>query len=712
MIRKPETFWLNLAARLWPGVLAAPRDAQVSAAADLFGTVIGLPFAITGVIWLVWATDLGLMISAWPTALIIGALIWFVQRQQAFILMELSPGRFGDSDLTVDGPLMWTLRWTFGPSAQWINIVMWLLFWWDQRHQLRQARYATLTVRNITMTLVTTIFAPLVGLAVFEALGGRLPVSAVDLPTLIRAGAALVVYAVVAMVVPAVYLVQVGRYYSDGAIRRRVLLRFAIFVLGLPLAGDVFGLMGAVLLNGSGWWAFALFAGAVVVVAALAHRFSRAAEQSRRQARHLERLEEFGRALLTLVDGIDDHESLAQALREHLPGMFPPPTRVEVWLAPDRPLVRHPETAAPKPDALWQWLAGQSKPSLILERADRPWGGAGGDEHLILVPIVSQANAATLGGVALSVSTRTPFDNILTARDLDDLVPAVSALAAQIAAALARADAQRAALEHQKRATELAFAGQVQTSFLPERPPVFDGWQISALLESARETSGDFFDFIPLPDGRLAFAIADVADKGTGAALYMALSRTLLRTYAREYPDDPVRVLTATNQRLLEDARLNMFVTAFYGVLDPVSGVLTYANAGHNPPIWQCPAEQHLLRRTGPVLGAWPDLSWRFAQVELGVGDQLVLYTDGLTDALDPTGGFYGEDRLKLVVEKTRETDARGLRDALKADVDGFRCEAPLADDITLIVIRREPAAESLNHAVTQAPISDGSSTT
>lgn len=703
MIRKPETFWLNLAARFWPGVLTAPREVQVSAAADLYGIALGLPFALAGVIWLVASTDLALMTSAWPTALVIAALIWFVQRQQAFILMELSPGRFGDSDLTVDGPLMWTLRWTYGPSAMWISVIMWGVFWWEQRHQLRQARYLSLTVRNLILSLVTTVFAPLAGLGVYAALGGTLPVSTVDLPILLRALAGLAVYALAAMVVPAAYLIQVGRYYSEGALRRRVLMRFAVFVLGLPLAGDVFGLMGAVLLNGAGWFAFALFAGAVVVVALLAHRFSRAAEQSRRQARHLERLEQFGRALLTPASGLDDQAGLALALNDHLPGMFPPPTRVEVWLAPDQALARHPETSTPKPDALWQWLAGQTEPRLIQERTPRPWGGPAGEEHLILAPIVSQADGATLGGVALSVSTRTPFDNLVSATDLNDLVPAASSLAAQIAAALARGEAQRAALEHEKRSQELAFAGQVQASFLPNSVPRYTGWQFSAWISSARETSGDFFDFIPLPDGRLVLEIADVADKGTGAALYMALSRTLLRTYAREYPDDPVRVLTATNQRLLEDSNLNMFVSVFFGVLDPADGTFTYVNAGHNPPLWQGNGEQRVLKCTGPVVGAWEGLTWRCERITLACGDTLTMYTDGLTDALDAAGDFYGQERLQSVVGQFGAHTAQTARDLLQTDIATFRAEAPLADDITLVIVRREPLTQSLAQPLTQS---------
>lgn len=141
------------------------------------------------------------------------------------------------------------------------------------------------------------------------------------------------------------------------------------------------------------------------------------------------------------------------------------------------------------------------------------------------------------------------------------LLPTLQSLAAQVASALHQKVVYERGLAHQKTQTELEFARRMQTGFLPDVLPEIPGWQLAASLEPAREMSGDFYDVIPLPSGKLGLLVADVADEGVGPALYMAISRTLLRTLATQFKNDPAQVFEATNERILQDALESMFVT-------------------------------------------------------------------------------------------------------------------------------------------------------
>ncbi|MBN1657957.1 MAG: SpoIIE family protein phosphatase [Anaerolineae bacterium] len=243
------------------------------------------------------------------------------------------------------------------------------------------------------------------------------------------------------------------------------------------------------------------------------------------------------------------------------------------------------------------------------------------------------------------------------------------------------------------RRRELTLAGRVQTSLLPVRPPQVPGWQIAASLRPAREASGDFFDFIPLPGGRLGLVIADVADKGMAAALYMALSRTLIRTYATDYPERPDLTLRAANARILADTQADLFVTVFYGVLSPDTATLTYCNAGHHPPYLlnsrNGDAPQPLPGH-GMALGIMHDTHWEHTTVTFPPGAALVLYTDGVLDAQNSTESRFGTQQML-------DAALAGLRAGRNPQTDilnrlqQFVGDAPQFDDITLMTVVRDP---------------------
>jgi sigma-B regulation protein RsbU (phosphoserine phosphatase) len=246
--------------------------------------------------------------------------------------------------------------------------------------------------------------------------------------------------------------------------------------------------------------------------------------------------------------------------------------------------------------------------------------------------------------------------------------------------------------EYEKMSQELAIARKVQTTFLPPEVPDIAGWQFAVTLEPAREMSGDFYDFIALPNGRIGLVIADVADKGMGSALYMALSRTLIRTFAPDFDTAPEQVLRAANQRVLSETSSDLFVTVFYAILDPATGLLTYCNAGHNPPFLYSAngSGMQALRRTAIPIGVLDDAAWEQSTVTMQPGDLLLMYTDGVTEAEDEFEDFFGEERLQAVTNANLGRSVDIIEDKVVMAVLDFVGDAPQFDDITLMLLARE----------------------
>ncbi len=250
------------------------------------------------------------------------------------------------------------------------------------------------------------------------------------------------------------------------------------------------------------------------------------------------------------------------------------------------------------------------------------------------------------------------------------------------------------AAAHEQVAAELAAAGRIQAGFLPERLPALPGWALTATLRPARATSGDFYDVVPLPGDRVAVLIADVADKGAAAAMFMAMCAGTIRTAIRANPDAPEVALREANERILAETHSDMFVTVFLGVLDPSTGLLVYCNAGHNPPLHAPDAGGAVaLRRTGMALGIVGEGLWERQSHRLAPGDVLVLYTDGLTEAQNAAGELFGEARLREAVTGAGHGGAEAVQRALLDAVAAFVAGAPQFDDMTCIILQRLQAS-------------------
>jgi GAF domain-containing protein len=248
--------------------------------------------------------------------------------------------------------------------------------------------------------------------------------------------------------------------------------------------------------------------------------------------------------------------------------------------------------------------------------------------------------------------------------------------------------------ERQRLEQELEVARSIQTSFLPRSCPLLVGWEVSALWRSARRVGGDFYDIIQFDPVRVGFVIADVSDKGVPAALYMALSKTLIRASALDAAS-PAEALRRANDLLVADSSSGMFVTVFYGVLDIQTGEFAYANAGHNRPILARAGggETELLAADGMVLGVMENVSLEEKKIVLEMGDALLMYTDGLTDAINEHEEEFGAARLADSVRENRAESAESLIHRIDRAVAEHVGGEPQFDDYTLLALKRTSAS-------------------
>lgn len=250
-------------------------------------------------------------------------------------------------------------------------------------------------------------------------------------------------------------------------------------------------------------------------------------------------------------------------------------------------------------------------------------------------------------------------------------------------------DLEKTTAERERLSRELEIARSIQESFLPDRAPIIRGFDLAAKSIPALFVGGDFYDFIPIGDGRFGLVIADVSGKGVSAALFMALSRTLVRASTADEPS-PAVAITQANRLICEDSKTSMFVTLFYAILDANEKTLTYVNAGHNPPVF-LRGDDHsitLLKAEGIALGVIEDIELETVEISLHENDLLVLYTDGVTEAENKDEELYGEERLEKVLEGIRGETAAGIITSIIEDISLFAGDNPQSDDITLLVMK------------------------
>jgi len=245
---------------------------------------------------------------------------------------------------------------------------------------------------------------------------------------------------------------------------------------------------------------------------------------------------------------------------------------------------------------------------------------------------------------------------------------------------------------------ELEIGRNIQASFLPKVLPQPPGWEVAARLRPARQVGGDFYDAFELPGGTLVFLLADVCDKGVGAALFMAVFRSLIRVTAERIAAagapraaivrDTIAPINEFVTKTHGDA--NMFATVFAAVLDPATGAFAWLNAGHEPPVLRrADGSLSRLLPTGPAVGLLPGLAFEAREERLEAGDLLLVFSDGITEARNVGGALFGEERLLSLVAGA--APAGTLLDSIDAGVRVFAADAEPSDDVSMLAVRRAP---------------------
>ena len=596
----------ELANKIRPDLESKSGQQRISGTADVLTLLYTLPLAVLGLAWLASESSWDSIYQNWHMYLLMGVIVFLFNRLRFFYITQIRSGGYANSDGALDGMAVWAAILLLGPTAIWLKII------WDvyafissilrERTKLDYWNRERMFTTDIAVDTIPTLIA----LIVYGWAGGSIPIKDFSIGSIIPALLAINVQYIGIFMVYAGYI-----SYVIWALKNvlhsptRPAISFFVISLTLPALADPFGILAAGVYAREGLWEFLFVIAGLLLTALLARRFSQAAEYSRQQTNQIEQLEKLGRAILA---SSPDASDLQKVLHQHVASMFAS-RGLLIWSESKGMLLQEPSNFSFELEQAWKWMQTKNEVCISFPREKLTWNpDLSYLGPTILCPITDVVNGKPIGVIFLELQDMNiPWDP----RSFRIQLPAVQSLAAQVASAIHQADTYSETLSMQKTVQELNLARTIQASFLPAVVPDLPGWQLSATLEPARQVAGDFYDFIDLPDGKLGILIADVADKGLGAALYMALSSTSIRIFADEYPTDPALVMRAANQQILRNARANLFVTVFFGLLDPTTGVFVYANAGHNPPYLFAPDNGiRLLNNTGMPLGIDENNTW------------------------------------------------------------------------------------------------------
>jgi len=278
-------------------------------------------------------------------------------------------------------------------------------------------------------------------------------------------------------------------------------------------------------------------------------------------------------------------------------------------------------------------------------------------------------------------------------RFTEDHLKVLTTLASVAAIRVENARLAEEELERERLGRDLQVASEIQQRFQPAAAPQIAGYELQGISFPCFEVGGDYYDFIQREDGKLVVALGDVSGKGVAAALLMSSLHASVHAQAGTH-DSLIKTIGAVNRYLVESFPPNRFVTLFYAELDPKKGSLSFLNAGHNPPlIVHAGGTMEQLAAGGLPLGIMTDADFREGHTKLYPGDVLVIYSDGVSEAVNPNGEEFGPTRLYEVVAHNLDSSAAGIRDRIEAALTKFCQGTPAADDITLVIVKRQAEA-------------------